>query len=204
MKKLMIIGAGGHAKVALDIALLMNKWGEIQFLDDNKSGEIFGYEIVGTIKESINFIDTHDFFIAIGDNNLRSSIYKKIYLQNFSIVSLIHPGSTISQFSYIGEGTIVMAGSIINSGTKIGNGSIVNTNSSIDHDCSIGDFVHISPGVSIGGTTKIGSGTRIGIGASVKNNIHILENVVLGAGACVVSNIKKPGIYIGVPAKLKG
>lgn len=79
-----------------------------------------------------------------------------------------------------------------------------NKQESIDHDCSIGDFVHISPGVSIGGTTKIGSGTRIGIGASVKNNIHILENVVLGAGACVVSNIKKPGIYIGVPAKLKG
>ena len=34
-KSLVIIGASGHGKVVADIAIKMNKWQEISFLDDN-------------------------------------------------------------------------------------------------------------------------------------------------------------------------
>ena len=35
--KLLIIGASGHGKVVADIALKMNKWKSIAFLDDDES-----------------------------------------------------------------------------------------------------------------------------------------------------------------------
>ena len=35
--RLIIIGASGHGKVVADIAVKMNKWQSIAFLDDNES-----------------------------------------------------------------------------------------------------------------------------------------------------------------------
>lgn len=199
MDKLVIIGAGGHAKVALDIATLMDNWSEIVFLDDNKTGEIMGYPIKGKINDSHLYKNSHDFFVAIGDNGTRSKFQNHLLKEDFSIISLIHPSAIISKFSKIGQGSIVMAGSIINSNVTIGQGTIINTNSSVDHDCNIGDFVHISPGVTIGGTSSIGSYTWIGLGSNIINNITIGSDCVIGAGSNVLSDIEMNIIAFGNP-----
>lgn len=204
MEKLVIIGAGGHAKVALDIAILMDNWNEIVFLDDYKIGEIMGYTIAGKICDSHNYKNSHDFFVAIGDNGTRSKLQNHLLMEDFSIISLIHPSAIISKFSKIGQGSIMMAGSIINSNVTIGQGTIINTNSSVDHDCNIGDFVHISPGVSIGGTSSIGSYTWIGLGSNVINNVTIVEKCMIGAGSCVINDLVNSGKYLGVPVKFIG
>lgn len=202
--KLMIIGAGGHSKVALEIAMLMDKWDEILFLDDFKAGDVLGYNIVGKLSDINQYTESHDFFVAIGNNEARGKIYNEISDKELSIATLVHPKAVISKFSDVGEGSIIMAGSIINPNVNIGKGCIINTNSSVDHDCVIGDYVHISPGVSIGGTTTIGKSTWIGIGSSVINNINIASNVTIGAGSCVISDIYYRGVYIGIPAKSLG
>lgn len=199
--KLMIIGAGGHSKVALDIAILMDKWHEISFLDDFKSGDVLGYNIVGNISDINLYKQSHDFFVAIGSNEVRQNIYNEISDKGLSMATLIHPKAVISKLSDIGEGTIIMAGSVINPNVSIGKLCIINTNSSIDHDCVIGDYVHISPGVSIGGTTTIGQSTWIGLGSKIINNITIGKNVIVGAGSCVTNDIYCRGVYIGTPAK---
>lgn len=199
MEKLVIIGAGGHAKVALDIAILMHNWNEIVFLDDYKTGEIFGYPIIGKINDSHIYKYSHDFFVAIGDNQIRSEIQNHLINEDFSIISLLHPSATISIFSKIERGSIVMAGSIINPNVTIGQGTIINTNSSVDHDCNIGDFVHISPGVAIGGTSSIGSYTWIGLGSNIINNITIGSDCIIGAGSVAVSDINSNVTAVGVP-----
>lgn len=199
--KLMIIGAGGHSKVALDIAILMNKWDEISFLDDFKSGDVLGYNIVGKISDINQYKESHDFFVAIGNNEARENIYNEISDKGLSIATIVHPKAVVSKFSEIGQGSIIMPGSIINPNVNIGKGCIINTNSSVDHDCVIGDFVHISPGVAIGGTTTIGKSTWLGIGCSVINNINIASNAIIGAGSCVINDVTNSGVYIGIPAR---
>mgnify|MGYP002718170076 CR=1 len=199
--KLMIIGAGGHSKVALDIALLMKRWDQISFLDDLKSGDVLGYNIVGKISDMDQYKETYDFFVAIGNNEARESIYNQMSDIGLSIATIIHPKAVISKFSDVGQGSIIMAGSIINPNVNIGKGCIINTNSSVDHDCVIGDFVHISPGVAIGGTTTIGKSTWLGIGCSVINNINIASNAIIGAGSCVINDVTNSGVYIGIPAR---
>lgn len=200
--KLLIIGASGHGKVALDIAIKMKKWETIVFIDDNETvKECIGIPVIGRIDDSFKYKEEADFFVAIGNNLIREKVQERLELAGFSIASLIHPNSVIGADINIGKGTIIVAGVVINSSTIIGNGCIINTSCTIGHDNLIGDYVHISSGVNLAGTVKIGKRSWICIGSAVINNISICNDCKVGAGAVVVRDITEPGIYVGVPVK---
>lgn len=201
-KRLIIIGAGGHGRVCADIALKMNKWKEIAFLDDDPTlDHSMGIPIVGPVWEFEQYIDDNDIFVALGNNKVRSEICTRLEDNEASIPVLIHPKAVLGEGVSIGAGTVVMAGSVVNPCTKIGKGCIINTGSTIDHDCVIEDYVHISPGVNVAGSVSVGALTWLGIGSVVSNNLCITSNCTIGAGAVVVADIIEQGIYVGVPAK---
>ena len=203
-QKVIIIGAGGNAKVIADIVIKNNDQ-LIGFLDDNieiGTNIIGNYKNLGRIKESIEFQKQYvdvQFIISIGDNEIREKIAKEYSLK---YCTAIHPTATIGLDVKIEEGTVVMAHACINSNAFIGKHCIINTGSIIEHDNEIEDFVHVSPNATLGGTVKIGKRTHIGIGATIKNNVTICSNVKIGAGAVVVKDIKEEGTYIGIPAKI--
>ncbi|TQE90935.1 acetyltransferase [Ureibacillus terrenus] len=200
--KLLIIGASGHGKVVADIALKMNKWESISFLDDNQNlKSSMGIDVIGTTKDVHKFIDSHDVIVGIGNNSTREKIQNMLEKLGASIPVLIHPSAIIGNDVEIGIGTVVMAGVVINCCTKIGRGCIINTSATIDHDNIIEDFVHISPGAHLAGTVKVGKGSWLGIGSVVSNNINISSGCILGAGAVVVKDIVEPGTYVGVPVR---
>ena len=202
-KKVVIIGAGGHAKVIADI---IEKSGDeiVGFLDDNKelgTTVINNYKIIGDLNNRFTMAVTKkdvEFIIAIGDNKKREEIS---HSPNLKFYTAIHPSAQIGLDVEIKEGTVVMANVCINSSAKIGKHCIINTGAIIEHDNIIQDFVHISPNVSLGGTVKVGENTHVGIGTTVKNNIEICNNCTIGAGAVVVKNIMEEGTYVGVPAR---
>ncbi|HYK74603.1 MAG TPA: acetyltransferase [Pseudoneobacillus sp.] len=200
--KLLIIGASGHGKVVADIAIKMNKWQQIAFLDDNECvKKSMGLEVVGKSFDAFNYIENCDLFVGIGNNRIRAKIQNQLKDKGASIPVLIHPKSTIGEQIWLGKGTVVMAGVVINSNTKIGEGCIINTGATIDHDNVIDDFVHISPGAHLAGTVKVGRGSWLGIGTVVSNNIIITSGCKIGAGAVVVKDITEPGTYVGVPVR---
>lgn len=202
-KKVIIIGAGGHAKVIADI---IEKSGDevVGFLDDNKENGatvIKNYKVIGDLNNRFAMAVTKkdvEFIIAIGDNKKREEIS---HSPNLKFYTAIHPSTQIGLDVRIEEGTVVMANVCINSSARIGKHCIINTGAIIEHDNIIEDFVHISPNTSLGGTVKIGESTHVGIGSIVKNNITICKNCTIGAGAVVVKNIIEEGTYVGVPAR---
>ncbi|MDA2271786.1 acetyltransferase [Bacillus thuringiensis] len=201
-KKLLIIGASGQGKVVADVALKMNKWQSIVFLDDNESVKSsLGIEVIGKSMDFLNYIEDYDFFVGIGNNVIREEIQGKLEAEGASLPTLIHPSAIIGDQVEFGAGTVVMAGAVINCCTIIGKGCIINTGSTIDHDNLIEDYVHISPGVHLAGTIKVGRGTWLGIGSVVSNNISITDGCRIGAGALVIRNINETGTYVGVPVK---
>ena len=193
--RLVIIGAGGHGRVAADIAKLCG-YNEILFLDD---ADIPG--VSGKTAEYINYKDSADFFVAIGNGRIRERIQKELQGNGCSVASLIHPNAVLGSNITIGTGTVVMAGAVINAGAKIGEGVIINTSSSVDHDCVIGDFCHVSVGAHLAGTVHVGEQTMIGAGATVINNVDICAECMIGAGAVVVKDVGESETYVGVPAK---
>jgi len=201
-KNLIIIGAGGHGRVVADIAIKMNKWTKIAFIDDDETiVKPLGMKVLGKIADIDKYIDDHDIFVAIGNNTIREKIQTKLEMKRAVIPVLTHPSAIIGTEVKIENGTAIMAGAIINCYTKIGKGCIINTGSTIDHDNIIEDYVHISPGAHIAGTVNIGKRSWLGIGSIVINNINICGNCIIGAGAVVIKNVNEIGTYVGVPTR---
>jgi sugar O-acyltransferase (sialic acid O-acetyltransferase NeuD family) len=200
--KLLIIGASGHGKVVAEIALKMDKWQSIAFLDDDKSiKSSMGIKVIGTSNDFIQYLKEYDIFVGVGNNSNREKIHKKLEKEGASIPTLIHPNAVIGKQVILKSGTVVMPGVVINCCTSIGKGCIINTSATIDHDNLIEDFAHISPGVHLAGHVKVGQGTWIGIGSIVSNNINIISRCMFGAGSVVIKDITEPGSYVGVPVK---
>jgi len=203
-KRLIIIGAGGHGKVCADVAIKMNRWKEILFLDDNPELNVsMGIPVVGDTTSFQQYIYDSDIFVAIGCNKIRKHVLENVLNAGASIPVLIHPSAILGHDVQIGTGSVLMANVVINPCSSIGVGCIINTGATIDHDCRLGDFVHISPGSSIAGSVTIGDKAWLGIGAVVSNNLTISAECTIGAGAVVVYSINDKGTYVGVPAQMK-
>ena len=210
MKKIIIIGSGGHAKVVADIILTREKELNedlkiIGFLDDNfknlRYDNIFNIPILGDLNNIDNFSKNEDYFfiIAIGSNEVRKKISEKYKELNY--YTAIHPRSVISREVIIGSGTVVMANVVINPNSTIGKHCILNTSSVIEHDNELGDYVHISPNATLCGGVNIKDNSWIGAGSVVRQQIHIGKNVLVGANSVVVKNIEDNCVVVGNPAK---
>ncbi len=206
--KILIIGAGGHAKVIVDIIKKENKFEVLGFLDNSlkKGKKILGYEVLGNEEDLNVLMSKHSIFggiIAIGDNYSRSLLAKKIkkLCKQFKFINCIHPMSSIAFDVSLGEGNVVMAGATINTSSKIGNHCILNTNCSVDHDNKLLDFSSLAPNAVTAGNVKVGEFSAIGISASILQNISIEDNCIIGAGSMVNKNTKSNSVYFGTPAK---
>lgn len=189
-----LIGNGGHAdEVESQIGEKM-----VRFVSD----EYFNGE-KNTLPLSSFDSDKYEVMIAVGDTLKRYSIYQSLPKKT-KFFSFIHKTSLLLNNNIIiGEGSFVGAYSILTTNVKLGEHSILNRSVQVGHDCVIGDFFSAMPGVVLSGNLKIGNCCYLGNNSSVKEKIEICNNVVIGMNACVVSNITKSGIYLGVPAKFK-
>lgn len=169
MGNLLILGAGGHGRVVAEADELENRWNEIAFLDDrNDVAKVLNHNIIGKINEYEKFLGQYDYaVVAIGDNEKRLNLIQKLSKAGYKIPVIIHPRAWVSNYSTIGEGSVILAGAVVNTNANIGKGCIININSSIDHDSTIEDGVHVCSG------------------AVVRSMCHIGEMSYLGAGSCM-------------------
>ncbi len=198
MSKLVIFGAGGHAKVVADIAL-KNGFEIEGFLDDNASvSSVIGYPILGKIDDCVKYQDSCVFAMGIGNNAVRKKIFDKY--PDLEYPTMIHPTASIGIETKIGKGTVVMPFVIVNACAQVGDFSILNSASVIEHDCKIGDYTLIAPHATICGTVKIGDFVWMGAGSVVNQTVKICDEATIGSGAVVIKDITESGTYIGVPA----
>ena len=189
-----LYGAGGHAKVIIDI---LKSQGKVisGLIDDNELiTEFFGFNVLH--KYNYNLLPL---IITIGNNKSRKEISEKLTNTNFE--KAVHSSAIISDDAKIEEGSVVMHGSIIQTGSVIGKHCIINTGASVDHDCIIGDFSHIAPHATLCGNVTIGEGCWIGAGATIISGVTIGKWSVVGAGSVVLRNLPDNIMAVGVPCK---
>jgi len=206
--KVIGLGAGGHAKVVIEILQLMENYELVGLLDPIQ--ELWGAEVLGVPVLGADDLLTELYdqgvrwaFIGlgtVGNSQPRVNLYERICQQGFRLVQAIHPQAIISPSAQIGDGPTIMAGSVINAKAVLGNDVIINTGAIVEHDCLLGDHVHIATGAQLAGGVKVGDCTHIGMGASIRQGITIGSSVVVGAGAVVVKDVAPNSIVAGVPA----
>jgi sugar O-acyltransferase (sialic acid O-acetyltransferase NeuD family) len=203
MKKLAIVGAGGHGRVVADIARTSG-WNNISFYDDlNAEKNNAACPILGNFNTLLLTLGEYDgVIVAIGNAESRWSKQTALSKAGAKIVTLIHPFSSVSEHASLGAGTVVMPGAVINVGTKVGEACIINTGATVDHDCEIGYAAHICPGANLAGSVSVGSFSWLGIGSSVCQGIRIGSRVLLGAGTVVIKDVEDDSKMVGNPARL--
>jgi len=207
VRKVVVVGAGGHARMVLSLLNKLELWQIVGLLDrdlDSVDEEINGYKIVGSWNDIASAKKQADYaVIAVGDNQERKELYHLFRKANFRIPTLIHPSAYVDDSARLGDGCVVCMGVLIGAQVKIGSNSIVNSGSIVDHECELGDHIHIAPGVRLAGRITIGEGTFLGIGTSIKDKVKIGKGVVVGAGSVVVSDLPADVMAYGVPAEVR-
>ncbi len=209
--KLVIVGAGGHARVLAEIVQLLGKLRLAGFTDPDpalKGSTILEVPILGTDEMLPELFSQGIEKVIIGvgsikSNGHRSQLFQKVLQIGLDPVILIHPTAVISPSAAVGRGTVVMARAVVNSSTRIGENVIVNSGAIIEHDCVIGDHSHIASGACLSGGVRVGPKSFIGAGASVIQNIRIGRACLIGAGAAVIRDIPDQMVAVGVPARIQ-
>jgi UDP-perosamine 4-acetyltransferase len=204
------LGAGGHAKVVIDILQTAGGCELVGLLDASRllwEKTVLGVRVLGgddLLPELRGQGVTHAFIGvgSTGDTKPRQQLYKKLHQYGFELVSAVHPQAVVARSVKLRPGVTIMAGCILNAHARIGANVVVNTGGIIEHDCVIGDHAFIGPGVRLGGTVEVGSGAHLGIGATVLQNIHIGKNAIVGAGAVVIEDVPDNTVVVGVPARV--
>ncbi len=201
---MILIGYSGHAYVVH--AILESSGKKVYaYCDSNKKeNNPFKLTYLGSEISEVgaSALSNNNFFISIGNNNIRQKIYENLEIRNLLPSNAIHNSAIICKSAFIHEnGVMISAGVIINPLTKIGRGVICNTGCIIEHECTISDFSHVGPGAILCGNVTVGENSFIGAGTVVRQGITIGKNVIIGAGSVVVKDISDNSTVMGCPAK---
>lgn len=207
---LVMLGAGGHAKVLLSLAnasrlpvmgvcdpelhrLGILEWRGLTVLGGDETLDLLDCTRVGLIN-------------GIGQvvgSNLRQRIYESAVCKGFQFPPLVHPAAFVDESAVLGQGVQIMAGAVIQPDVTLGCNTIINTRASVDHDCNVAAHVHIAPGAILCGNVQVGSGAFVGAGATVIQGLVLGECAVVGAGSVMVRDLAANSILLGQAVRLR-
>lgn len=207
MKKLIIIGAGGHGR---DVAWLAADTGQhvIEgYIDDGlEIGSVVnGLPVLGPIGEIKNHPDA-EFIIAIGAPRQRKAALENMQSifddgQEIAFATLLHPSAIIAKNTVIKHGTIICANSIIAANAEIGAHSIVNIACTVGHDVVMHGFNTLGPQVALSGTVSLEEGVELGTGSRIRQNLNFGEGSMAAMGAVVMKDVVENSMVLGNPAR---
>lgn len=182
-KKIVLVGAGGHAKSLIDVIELENRFRILGLIDNAKKGDVLGYKILGgdeILKEIKS--ECANAIVAVGQiksAKTRILLFNKLKALGFDLPVIISPLAYVSKHASIGAGTAVMHCACINAGARVGENCIINTKALIEHDAVVGNNCHISTASVINGDAVVGDGVFFGSNATAKNGVIIEQNLLI-------------------------
>lgn len=201
-----IVGAGGHGRVVLDILLSARRYRPIGFLDSNPAlhgRRMDGLPILGDLSAlgGLAAQGIGSAIIAIGDNGTRRGFADQVEGAGFELINAVHPSANLAHNVTLGRNVVICAGALVCAHCQIGDSAILNTGCIIDHETMVGTAAHICPGSRIAGRVTIESGAFIGIGATVLQCLRIGYDSIIGGGAVVTRDVDPLTTVVGVPAR---
>lgn len=205
MNDVIIIGAGGHGMVVLDILRAAGKYRPVGFVDNNPSlldSYVCGLPVLGPINAlpRLHRQRMRHAIIAVGDNRQRLGQLAAMEGHGFELVNAVHPTAFVSPRASIGRGVVIAPGARVIIEATIGDLAIINTAAIVEHECDVGEGAHVCPGAILAGRVRIGRGAFVGIGAQVIQCRTVGDFAVVGAGAAVIHDVPDGATVVGVPA----
>lgn len=202
-KPIVLLGAGGHAKVAIHAIRSLDQYSIVGCIAGGPATNLEEVPVLGddAILPRLRSEGIKYAFIAIGSNEIRMKLGEKLISLGFSLPAIISAESSVAPSSVVGEGTIVMTRAVVHPAATVGRFCIINTAVVVEHDCRIGDGVHIAPNSVLCGGVVVGEDTFVCAGSTVVPGIKIGDHAVIGAGSTVIRDVPDGEVHVGNPAR---
>ncbi len=208
--RLIVWGAGGHARVVAEIAALAG-WQVVGYVDRDpqRRGAVVdpqGRQILMSEAELVQHLQLggprpfEALALGFGANVARAEA-ARLAIGRVTLPVLLHPSAVISADALLSPGSVAMALAVVNPGARVGLAAILNSGCVVEHDCRLGDGVHISPNATLAGSVTVGNHTWVGAGAVVIQNVTLGERVTVGAGSTVLRDVPSHTTVVGSPAR---
>lgn len=211
MTDVVIIGAGGFGREALDVAeAAIHQGRDLRIagvLDDSLSTtgadllQRRGVAFLGGLASWLSQPDDMEFVVAVGDPATRERLADRMEAAGLRAATLVHPSAVVGTRVVLGPGTVVCGGVQLSTEVTTGRHVHVSAGALIGHDVTTADFVSINPGAIISGGVQLGRGALVGAGAVVLQNLQVGAGSTVGAAACVVRPVPPGQVVKGVPAR---
>jgi sugar O-acyltransferase (sialic acid O-acetyltransferase NeuD family) len=204
---ILVIGAGGHARVLAD-CLCRLALPVMGFLDTDSTlhgRRIAGFPVIGDddilrdhLPASVTLVN------GVGSVDIplrRRAVFERLAATGYAFRAVVDAAAFVAGEVALGDGAQIMAGALVQTGARIGANVIVNTGAIVEHDCEIEDHCHIATGARLSGSVHVGAGCHIGAGATVIQGVRIGAGALIAAGAVVVRDVQPGQRVRGVPAQ---
>lgn len=184
VKRLVIVGAGGHGRAIAEIVLLLQVHELTGFLDDSATGEVMcGVKVIGLAESLVAHAERADeFIVAIGNNRLREALCARAEAAGLALATIVHPRATVAPSARVGSGSAIMAGSVVGTEAFLGKAVIINSGAVVDHHCVVEDFGHVGAGATMAGGSSLGRRAWMQAGASLGYRVSVANDDVLNPG----------------------
>ena len=188
IKRLLIVGAGGHGRSVAEAVLAGGEFIVAGFLDDAfpELARVWEIPVLGRAADLVQWRGAADFaIVAIGNNALRLRVSGELRGAGFALATVIHPRAIVSPTAVIGEGTAIMAGAIVGTEAHLGEGVIVNCAAVVDHHCRVGNFGHLGVSAAMAGGSVLGASAWMQASSALGYGVKIEAGRVLLPGEAV-------------------
>lgn len=150
--------------------------------------------------------DGFELFVALSYsklNQVRASKYQEAKAKGYTLPNLICSRLVSWGDTKIGDNCFIFENQTIQPFVTIGNNVTLWSGNHIGHHSTIGDHCFLTSHVVVSGHVTIEPFCFFGVNSALRDGITIAEGTVVGAGATVVKNTVKNGVYMGKAAELK-
>jgi len=206
-KPIIILGAHGLAKVALEIFQKNDLvvYGLLAEDKATKGTEINHVPIMGNIEDGkyLRLLGkTCEAFVAIEQSASRKQLIGMLIEQRQAMpINAIHPLASLATTASMGHGNLLDVGVSLGPGATLGNHCILHAQAIIEREAHIKDFTQIGAGSIIGAQAAIEEHVFIGAGATVIAGVQVGAGASIGAGSVVLAHVKPGEMVLGNPAR---
>jgi sugar O-acyltransferase (sialic acid O-acetyltransferase NeuD family) len=189
MKKILLVGGGGHCKAVIDVIEQENRFIIAGIIDKKElvGQNILGYKVIGTDDDLEELFKKYNHALVtvgqIKSNTLRVKLFNQLKEMGYTLPTIVSPLAYVSKHASIEEGTVIMHHALVNVDAEIGKNCIINSKSLIEHDAIVENHCHISTATVINGGVHIKSNSFIGSNSTSKESIEI--NGFIKAGSLI-------------------
>lgn len=191
MKKLVIYGTGRYAQYVFDHD---TNYDVVAFciVSSYHTAESFSQRrLIPFFNEmEVHFSpESHNLFIAVGENDIRKRIYNEALKRKYVLASYVSSKAITWTNLKLGKNCFIGEGSTIQPFVEIGDNRIFFA-ANIGHHSRIGNNILLSS-MTLGGNVEVGNNCFLGMNSTVAQNVKVEKNTIIGM-ECTINQDTSP------------